>query len=333
MILRFLFSGFVALLLFTGVFMEAAQAHESRPLYVDLNEIQEHVFDVQWKIPSTVKGGNFPVLQIAGCVLQFEYKQSRIRGGVSRQGVLDCPNGVSEILIVYPRGNPSMSSLLHVRSLSGAVRSTLLPPGEMLWALPEVESGWSLSMDYAGLGVRHIWAGVDHLLFLVCLLMIAGSGRRIFITITGFTLAHSVTLSLAALGVFRVPIAPVEAVIALSIVFLAVEIVRGRRDSLTWRHPVLVSSSFGLLHGFGFASVLGEIGLPQGEIVNALLFFNVGVEIGQILFIVALIAVMAVLAVQTRFDIRSPIVQRWVAYGIGIVAAYWMVERIAGFLL
>ena len=316
--------------LFTTV--STAQAHESRPLYVDLSEIQENVFNIQWKIPFSIKKDNLPVLQVEGCVSQFEYKKFSISGGVGRQGVLDCPNGVSEIAILYPQSNPPMSSLVHVRYMSGTVYSTLLQPGNMRWTIPEEQSGWALSLDYTVLGVEHIWIGVDHLLFLVCLLMIAGTGRRVFITITGFTLAHSVTLSLATLEVFRVPIAPVEAVIALSIVFLAVEIIRGRKDSLTWRYPVSVSSSFGLLHGFGFASVLGEIGLPQGEIVNALLFFNIGVEIGQVVFIMAIIALVALFA-RLRFVPSRATVERPIAYIVGILASYWMVERIAGFVM
>ncbi len=120
-------------------------------------------------------------------------------------------------------------------------------------------------------------------------MVIAGTWRRILITITGFTIAHSITLALSALGLVRVPIPAVEAAIALSIVFLAVEIVRGDKTSLTYRYPIAVSSSFGLLHGFGFAAVLGETGLPQTEIPAALLFFNVGVELGQIAFVLAVV--------------------------------------------
>ena len=133
---------------------------------------------------------------------------------------------------------------------------------EKPWLIVEkTPSRFSVAQTYAGLGIKHILLGFDHLLFLICLLFIAGTGKRIFITITGFTLAHSLTLVLSALNIVKLSIAPVEAIIALSIVFLATEIAKGRRNTLTWRYPVTVSASFGLLHGFGFAAVLNEIGL------------------------------------------------------------------------
>jgi hydrogenase/urease accessory protein HupE len=204
--------------------------------------------------------------------------------------------------------------------------------------IPELESFATVARDYLMLGVRHILEGYDHLLFLACLLLIAGTGRRIFITITGFTLAHSITLVLSALGVLRVPIPPVEAAIAFSIVFLAVEIVRGNERSLTYRHPIVVSSSFGLLHGLGFAAVLAEAGLPQIEIPAALLSFNLGVELGQVLFVVGIVVLFQLLrlaaralgkgdlAVSTLRPLEAP-----AAYAVGILACFWMIQRVATF--
>jgi hypothetical protein len=172
--------------------------------------------------------------------------------------------------------------------------------------------------------------------------LIAGSWRRILVTITGFTVAHSMTLALAALNLVWVPIPPVEAVIALSIVFLAVEIARRRRDTLTWRYPIAISGSFGLLHGFGFASVLNEIGLPQTEIPAALLFFNVGVEIGQILFVALLFLVVTGLSMfgmwqgemksKSRLFVPDYLI-RPAAYLVGVLAVYWTIDRIAGFVV
>jgi hydrogenase/urease accessory protein HupE len=204
--------------------------------------------------------------------------------------------------------------------------------------IPETESFGAVARDYLSLGVQHILEGYDHLLFLVCLLLIAGTGRRIVITVTGFTIAHSITLVLSTLGVVRVPVPPVEAAIALSIVFLAVEIVRGNRDALTYRYPIAVASAFGLLHGFGFAAVLGETGLPQTEIPTALLFFNVGVEIGQLLFIGAVIGVYQLVRVtgtamldrDFSLDALRPL-QTPAAYAVGILASFWLVERVASF--
>jgi hydrogenase/urease accessory protein HupE len=204
--------------------------------------------------------------------------------------------------------------------------------------IPEVESFGAVARDYLTLGVRHILEGYDHLLFLVCLMLIAGTGRRILITITGFTIAHSITLVLSALGLVRVPIPPVEAAIALSIVFLAVEIVRCDNNSLTYRYPIAVAAAFGLLHGFGFAAVLGETGLPQTEIPAALLFFNLGVELGQIAFVLAIVLVYQLIrfAGGTRMNRDVSIaalrpLQVPAAYAVGILASFWMIQRVATF--
>jgi hydrogenase/urease accessory protein HupE len=184
--------------------------------------------------------------------------------------------------------------------------------------------------------MQHIWQGNDHLLFIACLVLIAGSWRRILITITGFTLAHSITLALAALELVRVPVPPVEAVIALSIVFLAREIALDRRDTLTWRHPIAVSSSFGLLHGFGFASALSDIGLPQTEIPAALLAFNVGVEIGQVVFVATILSIFWLVTQslkKLKFDSVNWLlnIEKPMAYTVGTITMFWTVERISEF--
>jgi len=183
---------------------------------------------------------------------------------------------------------------------------------------------------YLARNSTYLGGGIDHLLFVACLMFIAGTLRRIFITITGFTIAHSLTLVLSALEIVRVPVPPVEATIALSIVFLATEILRKNENSLTYRYPVIVSMSFGLLHGFGFAAVLREIGLPQTEMATSLLFFNVGVEVGQILFVLGLVGLFFSFkrfAGQLNYRrMQSPI-----SYFIGTVACFWFIERVASF--
>jgi hypothetical protein len=197
-------------------------------------------------------------------------------------------------------------------------------------------TGARVAIQYLRLGIEHIIGGYDHLLFVLGLLIIAGTGKRILLTVTGFTLAHSITLSLSALGVVTIPIVPVEATIALSIVFLAHEISQPKKDGLTWRYPMLVSFGFGLLHGLGFASALGEIGLVQNEILLSLLFFNLGVETGQLLFIAAIM--LLVLGMQKMFHVHrtnnsgaflARRAELFIAYVIGIPAAYWLIERVA----
>jgi hydrogenase/urease accessory protein HupE len=188
-----------------------------------------------------------------------------------------------------------------------------------------------VAWTYLVLGVGHILGGVDHLLFVLALLLIVRGTRRIVATITAFTLAHSLTLMAATLGWVRMPGPPVEATIALSIVFVAAEVVHGLRgrQGLTARAPWVVAFSFGLLHGFGFAGALAEVGLPQTAIPVALLFFNVGVEAGQLLFVAGVLAARALLA-------RSPAaLPGWAPsvppYFIGTVAMYWVIERVGAF--
>ena len=194
-----------------------------------------------------------------------------------------------------------------------------------------VSSGsWTLAAKrYTVLGIEHILDGFDHLLFVFALLLIVGNGWMLVKTITAFTVAHSITLALATLGVFSFPSRPVEAAIALSIVFLAMEILRARQGhvGLTYRQPWIVAFGFGLLHGFGFAGALSDIGLPKSEIPVALLFFNIGVEIGQLMFVSAVILARAVLS---RLKVDWPrIAQLTPLYLMGTIAMYWLLERLA----
>jgi hydrogenase/urease accessory protein HupE len=189
----------------------------------------------------------------------------------------------------------------------------------------------AVAWSYLVLGIEHILGGVDHLLFVLALLLIVRGGKRILITITAFTLAHSITLVAATLRWVHIPGPPVEAMIALSIVFVAAEIVRGLRGSpgLTARAPWVVAFSFGLLHGLGFAGALAEVGLPQKAIPTALFTFNIGVEIGQLIFVAAALAVGSLLH-------RAPVRPRaWMPYAapyaIGAVAMFWVIERVGAF--
>jgi len=185
---------------------------------------------------------------------------------------------------------------------------------------------------YLVLGIHHILTGFDHLLFVLALVLIVPAFRRLLWTITAFTLAHSLTLAAATLGLVHVSQAPVEAVIALSIVFVAAEIVHGLqgRAGLTARAPWVIAFSFGLLHGFGFAGALAEVGLPPRAIPLALFFFNVGVEIGQLLFVGVVLAALALLH-RAHWTRRRPWAEGVPAYMIGSVAMFWVFERIAAF--
>ncbi len=196
-------------------------------------------------------------------------------------------------------------------------------------------SFWAGAKRYTLLGIEHILEGLDHLLFVLALLFIVSNNWKLIQTITAFTVAHSITLGLATLGYINMPSAPVEAAIALSIVFLCVEIVHARRGKkgLAFSYPWVVAFSFGLLHGLGFAGALADIGLPPDEIPLALLFFNVGVEIGQLIFVFGVLAVLALLRYAAGITRESKVFvagERALVYGVGVLASYWLLERSAG---
>ena len=296
---------------------------------------------MQWKIPATVPDAGLPTIRMPGnCTTDARLALQQAGGAYQGRLVYSCPGGLSgrEISIEFPIINPSLSSLFQVRLANGEQYVRILKPEESTWTVPDAENKLAVAGQYTLLGIEHIWIGIDHLLFVTCLLLIARTARKVLITITGFTVAHSVTLFLSALDVIRIPTPPVEAAIALSVVFLAWEIVKDDETQLTFRYPVAVSTSFGLLHGFGFAAVLRDIGLPQTELPVALLFFNVGVEIGQILFVLALVAVfLATRPVLKRLLAAQDHEVHWTwittpaSYVIGSVASYWLIDRISGF--
>ncbi|MCB2097290.1 MAG: HupE/UreJ family protein [Parvularculaceae bacterium] len=317
------------LLWFAGIV--SATAHDSRPLFVELTEIADSQVELTWTAPATVDAGNAPQLSLEKpCV------ESR-RGGADprRQSALyECKIADAALAIDWPAFNPSISTLVRVEFASGETRTAILDPSQDHWRGPAAEDFKGVSRSYFLLGIEHILGGIDHLLFLTGLLIIAGTPRRTFVTVTGFTLAHSATLALVALGLIVVSVPATEAVIALSIVFLATEIARGDRTTLAWRRPVLVASAFGLVHGAGFAAALGEIGLPKTETIAALLFFNLGVEAGQIAVVIAAFSALAV-ARRVRgatSTVRSaPVAHatRVAGYALGVLSGYWFIERLA----
>lgn len=318
-------------------------AHEGRPLFVEITEKKAGIFELQYKIPSTIPEFNLPEIFLPDSFEAIDkitvYQTSG--GFIKRQNFKsESALNSGDIRIQYPVMNPSVSCIMKITLLNGQKFNKLLGPDELLWTVPEEESWAGVARQYTQLGIQHILEGWDHLLFLICLMLVAGVGKKLWITITGFTIAHSITLALSALNVVRLPIPPVEAVIALSVVYLAVEIALQKKDSLTYRYPITVSSSFGLLHGFGFAAVLAEIGLPQLEIVTSLLFFNVGVELGQIIFVVGILLLWILIRklfidknLVARLQFNRIKLERLAAYFCGSIASYWMIERLYGFFI
>jgi hydrogenase/urease accessory protein HupE len=222
--------------------------------------------------------------------------------------------------------------LVRIAFADGTTWMQRLTPGDPAMRIPVRESSLTVAGIYLGLGIEHILTGIDHLLFVLALLLITGGGLKLVRTVTAFTVAHSITLALATLGFVDVPQQPVEAVIALSIVFVAAEILRSRKGQMgiTERAPWIVAFTFGLLHGFGFAGALTEVGLPQGDIPLALLFFNAGVETGQLIFIAAVLIFIA-----TGRRIWRSLLPHWAGmvapYAIGGIAMFWVIQRISLF--
>ena len=264
-----------------------AQADDMRPASLTITASDASRFDVLFKMP--IRNGKRQQLeaQFDDATLMPSPKSRRvINNAYVENFTLERKAGLEgmQITIAGLKG-ASGDVLLRIIDTKQQTVTAVLNTETPEYTVPEIKKMTKADtiITYIILGVEHILVGLDHLLFVACLVYISGSRKKLLLTITGFTVAHSITLILAATDTLVIPIAPVEAVIALSIVFLAWEIAKNNKNSLSLKYPILVSSSFGLLHGFGFASVLAEIGLPQNEKLLALLCFNIGVEVGQVL--------------------------------------------------
>jgi hydrogenase/urease accessory protein HupE len=318
-----------ALLLAAG----AANAHEVRPGYLELRETSPGVFEVLFKMPM-LGGMRFdlrPVLP-AGCRSQVPATTYETHSAVLERWTVACDTLLAgQTISIQGLSGTLIEVLVRIETRDGRTIVQRLKPTAPSFVVPAVPSAWQVARTYFVLGVEHILGGVDHLLFVLALMLIVPTRLVLLKTITAFTVAHSITLALATLGAVHAPGRPVEATIALSVVFLAAELahLRQGRPGLTSRAPWLVAFTFGLLHGLGFAGALAEIGLPERQIPVALLQFNVGVELGQLLFVAA---VLAVSALARRLAVPWPArAWRLPAYGIGATAAFWAVQRTVSF--
>ncbi len=280
------------------MFARGAFAHEVRPAYLELRQTGPETYDALWKVPGQgedLRLGLYVELP-AGCTNVTEPRGSMVNNAFTERWTVKCAGGLTGGTIHIAGLSATMTDVLvRLERLDGTTQVTRLTPSAPSFVVEAAPGALEVARTYLVLGVEHILLGIDHLLFVLALLILVKGTRRLIATVTAFTLAHSLTLAGATLGFVHVPGPPVEAAIALSIVFVAAEIVHSRqgKTGLTERFPWIVAFTFGLLHGFGFASALSEVGLPQSAIPVALLFFNVGVEIGQLLFIASVFAVMA----------------------------------------
>jgi hypothetical protein len=308
-----------------------AVAHEVRPGYLELIETEPGVFSVTWKIP-LYRGAPLPIRPIlppnarpASPVTQRNTGDAEIR-----QWAIKVEGGFGGQTIAIQNLDVTITDvLMRLQVFDGATFTHRFTPNNAELVVPDRPAGLGMAISYAGLGIEHIILGVDHLLFVLGLLLIVRDRWMLLKTVTSFTIAHSITLAIATLGYASAPVEPLNVAIALCILFLGPEVERVRRGdtSLTIRHPWMVAFVFGLLHGFGFASGLTTLGLPQNAIPVALLFFNVGVEIGQVFFVVIIILIERSFIV---LEMRWP---RWAAlapgYTVGGLGAYWTIQRAA----
>ena len=327
--MRSIASALLALTL--AILASQAVAHEVRPGYLRIQEIDTETYDVLFRVPA--RGELRMALYVSlpeQCRNRGEIRAWQQNAAFMERWIAICPGGLVGHDVTIDGLAYTLTDVLgRYERLDGTTQIARLKPSEPSFTVSDSESWQEVAATYTTLGVEHILLGIDHLLFVLALLMIVSGWRKLVATVTAFTVAHSITLAAATLGWVNMPQAPVEAIIALSILFVAAEIVHWRqgKEGVTRRKPWLVAFTFGLLHGFGFDGALSEIGLPEHAFPLALLFFNLCVEAGQLLFIGVVFAAWAV--------IRKVPMPEWAwripVYGIGTMAAFWTIERISGF--
>jgi hydrogenase/urease accessory protein HupE len=313
--------------------VQTAYAHEVRPGYLELRQTDDGMYAVLWKVPAVgeMRLGIHPRFP-ENCRPVGEVTSYRGSDSYAESLSIACPGGLNGRTIAIDGLGATMTDVLvRIEFADGTAWTQRLKPSVPAAVIPKTPSRLQTAGVYLKLGVEHILSGVDHLLFVLALIILTRGGWKLVKTVTAFTLSHSVTLTAATLGFVHVPQRPVEAVIALSIVFVAAEILRMRRgiESITLSAPWIVAFSFGLIHGLGFAGGLSDAGLPVLHIPTALLFFSLGVEAGHFLFIGV---VLSLIALARRVRIPFP---RWTElvppYAIGSIAMFWVIQRITAF--
>jgi hypothetical protein len=323
---------FVALMLIAAAaFVPSCRAHETRPAYLEIKESSPNLYDVVWRTPVNA-GMRLPiVLQLPADAKNVTAPTTQeLTDSLVERRVIDIPTGLAGKRIDFVGLQGTITDVLvRVELLDGRKWTTIVHPSQSWFEVSPSVGKLATVGTFIVQGIRHILFGADHLLFVLGLLLIVKDRWMLLKTITAFTVAHSITLAIAALGYANAPTLPLNAAIALSILFLGPEIVRSWRGegSFTIRHPWVVAFAFGLLHGFGFASALTSAGLPSSELPWALLSFNVGVEIGQIGFVILILLLERAFRV---LEIRWPrVVEALPGYTVGSLGAFWTIHRVA----
>jgi len=317
-----------------------ARAHEVRPAYLELKQIDQQTYEMLWKVPVLSPESRLALAVrlprgtriFPAPVVEFVGTAYIERSTISHPDAL-----VGQEIYIEGLSATLTDVLVRIEKLDGSVQVSRLTADNPSLVVKQAASRLDVAKTYLVLGVEHILSGIDHLLFILALLILVSNWKRLVATITAFTIAHSITLAAVTLGLINIPPPPVEALIALSIVFVAAEILRERKgeQGLASKYPWVVACIFGLLHGLGFAGAMKATGLPDHAIPLALLFFNLGVEIGQLLFIGVVLGVALLVRKAWLRRIATP--PEWAGqilpYGIGIMAMFWVIQRVAVFLL
>jgi hydrogenase/urease accessory protein HupE len=319
-------------LILAALLTTPAIAHEMRPAYLDMKETAPDVFAVVWKVPARgdMRLGLYLRLPDS-CQPRAEPSRTIESDAYLERSTVHCDGGLKGREIAIDGLQATMTdALARVAYRDGTIEVARMTPEAPAFTVAGAQTGLEVATTYFWLGVDHILAGADHLLFVLALILLIRSPWTLVKTITAFTVAHSLTLAGATLGYVSLPQAPVEATIALSIAFLASELVKSRPGErrLSASHPWIVAFAFGLLHGFGFAGALEEIGLPRSDVPIALLTFNLGVEAGQLAFVAAVLLVFAVVAALVKVPMAPARIAA--AYLIGTTAAVWLFTRLPG---
>lgn len=320
--------------IFLFFLISTASADVFRPAYLEISETSNDTYTVLWKVPSLGKSQRLSAYVNMPDNTETVDGPRIVRSGNNwiERTTIRFDGGLSgKTFTIEGKAVGVTEVIARVERLDGSSQVERLPIENPQLTVESPQGASAIAWSYFVLGIEHILGGIDHLLFVLALLLIVSGTKRIIATVTAFTLAHSVTLVAATLGWMHVPGPPVEAIIALSIVFVASEVVHGFQghSGLTERAPWIVAFSFGLLHGFGFAGALAEVGLPQTSIPLALLMFNVGVEVGQLIFVAAILFLRFIAV--NLFNIQSKWIPVTTAYGIGSIAVFWTIERVASF--
>ena len=324
-------------LFFLLAFLVPAHAHEVRPGYIEITEVARDSFDIVWKQPVRSAGANAvaglglrPVFP-ENCARLGDSRMRRLPGALVEKFSLTCDGGLFGQSIGVEGLQRTITDVLVQLALIDGGRYSLRLTADV--PVQTFSGGGTFLMAYFGLGVEHLVFGLDHILFVLGLVLLVQGWRSLIYVITAFTLAHSLTLGLSMLGRISAPSAVVEAIIALSILFVTIELLQPpeKRSALAARYPQAMAFGFGLLHGFGFAGVLGEIGLPRDVELAALALFNIGLEVGQLLVVAAMVLFMRfVKPALLAHEKWAPALQQVPIIAIGGISVYWLLDRLAG---